>query len=355
MFVALDATYLVDPHPSGIAVYSRELLNGLARTHPEDRYLHLYRPKQFRKSAPPCFPNVHNRILLPFLPLVMPWQRLDLYHALNQRVDQRPAKRVISTFHDLFVMTGEYSSAEYRARFAAQARQAANRSDLIIAVSEFTGNQVVEFLRVDRGRVRVIPHGVYLPDEPVSLEQREKIILCVGAVQLRKNVTRLVEAFERLPARLSRDWKLVLAGSTAGFGAAEILARIERSPLASQIQLRGYVSLSELRELYRHALLFAFPSLDEGFGIPVLEAMANGVPVLTSNRSALPEVAGDAAILADPYEADSIAQGLTALMEDETLRSTLRTRGLNRARLFPWERSIQETHKTYEELRSAVD
>ncbi len=350
MFVALDATYLVDPHPSGIAVYSRELLDGLARRHTHDRYLHLYRPKQFRKSAPPNFPNVENRLLLPFFPATAPWRRPDLFHALNQRVDHRSAKRVISTFHDLFVMTGEYSSAEFRARFAEQARRAAERSDLIIAVSEFTKNQVVAFLHVGAQRVRVIPHGVYLPEDPPPLGQREKIILCVGAVQLRKNVTRLVEAFERLPGRVSKHWKLVLAGSTAGFGAAEILARIEESRLASQIQLQGYVSPSELRELYRRSLLFAFPSLDEGFGIPVLEAMANGIPVLTSDRSALPEVAGDAAILVDPYEVDAISEGLAKLMDNESLRLELRARGIKHAGLFPMDRMIEETHKVYEDL-----
>jgi glycosyltransferase involved in cell wall biosynthesis len=350
VFVALDATYLVDPHPSGIAVYSRELLDGLARRYPADRYLHLYRPKQLRKSTSPSFPNVHNRLLLSALPVSPPWRSPDVFHALNQRVDQRRGRRVVSTFHDLFVMTGEYSSAEFRARFTDQARGAAKRSDLIIAVSEFTRNQVVQFLGVDPARVRVIPHGVHLPQAPPPLEQREKMILCVGAVQLRKNVARLVEAFESLPARLSENWKLVLAGSTAGFGAAEILTRIEASPLASQIEMRGYVGSGELRDLYRRARLFAFPSLDEGFGIPVLEAMANGIPVLTSNRSALPEVAGVAAMLADPCETQAIAEGLAKLIEDNSLSQLLRARGLERAKLFPWERMVRETHAVYEEL-----
>ena len=350
MFVALDATYLVDPHPSGIAVYSRELLDGLARTHPDDRYLHLYRLKQFRRSAPPTFVNVKNRLLLPALAPIAPWNRLDLFHALNQRVDQRPAKCVISTFHDLFVMTGEYSSREFRARFTEQARRAAKRSDLIIAVSEFTRTQVLSYLNVDPKRVRVVPHGVHLPDAPPPLAQREKIILCVGALQLRKNVTRLVEAFERLPASISKGWKLVLAGSTAGFGAAEILNRIEHSPRLMQIQMRGYVTAADLKDLYRRALIFAFPSLDEGFGIPILEAMGNGIPVVTSNRSALPQVAGDAALLADPYETDDISRQLIRLIEDEALRENLREKGLKRARLFPWEQAVQKTYELYREL-----
>jgi glycosyltransferase involved in cell wall biosynthesis len=351
VFVALDATYLVDPHPSGIAVYSRELLDGLAKAHPDDRYLHLYRLKQFRRSATPRFPNVRNRLFLPPFPPTTPRNPPDLFHALNQRLDQRPAKHVSSTFHDLFVMTAEYSSPEFCARFTAQARRAAQLSDLIIAVSEFTREQIVSYLGVDRKRIRVVPHGVHIPADAPPLDEREKIILCVGALQLRKNVTRLVEAFERLPARLSQGWKLVLAGSTAGFGAAAILARIEHSRLAAQIQLRGYVTCSELKDLYRRALLFAFPSLDEGFGIPVLEAMAHGLPVLTSNRSALPEVASDAALLVDPCDVDAISSGLGRLMAENNLRDEFRRRGLERARLFPWERTVRQTYQVYEELR----
>jgi glycosyltransferase involved in cell wall biosynthesis len=354
VYVALDATYLVDPHPSGIAVYSRELLDGLARTHPDDRFLHLYRPKQYRrsKSARANFPNVATRPLVPMLPYSPPWHPPDLFHALNQRVDRRGAKHVISTFHDLFVLTSDYSSADFRARFAKQAREAVERSDLVIAVSEFTKGQLVSLLSVEAARVRVVPHGVHAAEDPPPLEERERMILCVGALQVRKNVTRLVEAFEALPARIREGWKLVLAGSTAGFGAAAIVARIERSSIASQIQLRGYVNQSELNELYRRAMIFAFPSLDEGFGIPVLEAMANGIPVLTSNRSALPQVAGDAAVLVNPDDTDSMSKELVKLMEDGDARENLRRLGLERAKFFPWSRAVDATYKVYSEILS---
>ncbi len=342
MFIALDATYLVDPHPSGIAVYSHELLDGLAHSHPQDRFQHLYRLKQYRRSQPPAFPNVARRLLLP-----LPWPRPDIFHALNQRVDHRQGKKVISTFHDLFVMTGEYSSADFRKRFTRQARDAAKRSDVIIAVSEFTKSQVMANLNVSPACIRVIPHGVHLPESILPQNQRDNIILCVGALQIRKNVERLVEAFERLPLTVAREWKLVLAGSTAGYGAAEIIRRIENSPRVMQIQLRGYVTVSELKELYRRAAIFAFPSLDEGFGIPVLEAMAHGTPVVTSNRSALPEVAGEAALLIDPDQADEISAALQRLMEDDALRASLGSAGVVRAKLFPWERTVNETYQVY--------
>jgi glycosyltransferase involved in cell wall biosynthesis len=350
VFVALDATYLVDPHPSGIAIYSRELLDGLAQKYPDNRFLHLYRLKQYRRAAPSKFANVNQRLLLPPLSPAALWRQPDLFHALNQRIDMRPAKKVVVTFHDLFVMTGEYSSADFRTRFTQQAKRAAQKADLIIAVSQFTSDQITTHLKVDARRIRVVPHGIHSPDAVPSLEKRDRTILCVGALQVRKNVVRLVEAFEKLPADVAAGWKLVLAGSTAGFGAAEIVARIESSPRLSQIQLSGYVSADELKDLYQRASIFAFPSLDEGFGIPVLEAMANGIPVLTSNRSALPQVAGDAALIVDPYDSDALSSALKQLIESDPLKAELRAAGLERAKLFSWDRTVLETYRVYSEL-----
>jgi len=142
---------------------------------------------------------------------------------------------------------------------------------------------------------------------------------------------------------------LVLAGST-GFGAEEALQRIEASPRKNDIRVLGYVSGAVLEDLYWRASIFAFPSLDEGFGMPVLDAMAHGLPVLTSNVSALPEVAGDAAWLVDPTDTTSIAQGLSQLIEDGALRQRLAQQGLARSAGFTWERTVGETWKVYQEL-----
>jgi glycosyltransferase involved in cell wall biosynthesis len=330
--IALDATYSIDKHPSGIAVYSREILNGLSAAHPENSYIHCYRPKQYRQASPP------RRLLLPFL------NRPQIFHALNQRADHRYGKRTVTTFHDLFVLTNEYSTAAFRRRFAQQARTAARNSDLIIAVSQFTANQVHELLGVDRSRIKVVPHGAHLPAAIARTE--EKIILAVGAIQLRKNTARLVEAFESLPS----DWQLILAGAASGFGAAPILQRIEASPARARIQVAGYVSNSELENLYARAAIVAFPSLDEGFGIPVLEAMAHGVPVVTSNRSALPEVAGDAAVLIDPTDAAALSRALANLIADSDRRAALSKAGRARAALFPWSRAVEETYAVYRDL-----
>jgi glycosyltransferase involved in cell wall biosynthesis len=277
--------------------------------------------------------------------LAEPWgpRSAGLFHGLNQRLPRLPMRRAVATFHDLFVMTGEYSTPEFRERFTAQARDAAARADLVIAVSEFTKSQVVSLLAVEPSKVRVVHHGVRgLAYPPVA---RTKVILNVGAIQKRKNIARLVEAFESVDP----SWKLVLAGS-AGYGSAEILARIARSPARDRVSVLGYVSPASLAAHYAAAEIFAFPSLDEGFGMPVLEAMAAGAAVLTSRTSALPEVAGDAALLVDPTDTASIAQALRDLTEREDLRRELAQRGTARARLFTWEKAVRETWDIYREL-----
>jgi glycosyltransferase involved in cell wall biosynthesis len=189
----------------------------------------------------------------------------------------------------------------------------------------------------------VVHHGVR--ELPHSSTLREKVVLNVGAIQKRKNVARLVEAFETVEP----GWRLVLAGSF-GYGSAEILARIEQSPARHRISVLGYVSPDELARWYSRAMIFAFPSLDEGFGMPVLEAMAAGTPVVASARSALPEVAGEAALLVDPEDTESLGAALRLLAGEEDLRRDLAGRGIARARLFTWEKAARETWDVYREV-----
>jgi len=327
-------------------VYSRELLGALAEAHPAERFEFCYRPQRYLRSLRAELPANASRVLL-YEPL-FPRSR-KFFHGLNQRVPKIRFRRTVSTFHDLFVLTGDYSTPEFRSRFAEQARRAAAESDAIIAVSAFTARQVEELLGVEAARLHVVHHGANRRDlsRPAGAEAvaREKIVLSVGAIQRRKNIARLVEAFERTPP----GWKLVLAGSS-GYGAAEILARIERSPRARDVQTPGYVTSSDLARWYQRASIFAFPSLDEGFGMPVLEAMAAGIPVVAGNRAALPEVCGDAALLIDAEDVEAVAAALERLMKDEGLRAELVKRGFARAGQFSWQKAAEQTWKVYEGL-----
>jgi glycosyltransferase involved in cell wall biosynthesis len=333
--IALDATYSLGKNLSGVGVYSREMLFGLARAQPEEKFRFCYRPHRFFRSFDDQLPHNASRRLLMGAPSA------EIFHALNQRVDHK-ARRTISTFHDLFVMTGDYSSPEFRARFTAQARDAAARSDLIIAVSSFTASQVEHLLAVEPARIRVIHHGVRAPTRLAT--GKENLILCVGAIQRRKNIARLVKAFEAIPD----SWRLALAGATDGFGASEELRAVDESPARSRIEVLGYVSAEQIDTLFCRARIFAFPSLDEGFGMPILQAMARGAAVMTSNCSAMPEVAGDAAFLVDPL---NIGDALLHLSSDAPLREDLARRGMERVRQFTWESAIEKTWAVYDELR----
>jgi glycosyltransferase involved in cell wall biosynthesis len=314
------------------------MLFGLAGTHPEVAWEWWYRWKAYRRSRAAALP-AHARRRLLAEPLCGP-RRAGLFHGLNQRLPKVGARRAVATFHDLFVMTGEYSTPEFRKRFTGQARDAAARADAIIAVSEFTRRQVVEVLGYPAERVFVVHHGTRALRFPEVA--REKVVLSVGAIQARKNTARLVEAFESL----SGDWRLVLAGSW-GFGAEEIGRRIDASAARERISVAGYVTPEELAGWYARASIFAFPSLDEGFGMPVLEAMAAGTPVVTSNRSALPEVAGNAARLVDPRDTGELACALRELAGDEELRREMGVKGSERAALFTWEKAVKATWEVY--------
>ncbi len=340
--IALDATYSIGDALSGVGLYSQEMLQGLAAGYPEVQFDFCYRPhRYFRARGLAMPPNARRRLLLePLVP-----RGADLFHGLNQRLPRLPYLRAIATFHDLFVMTGEYSTADFRARFTEQARDAAARADAIIAVSEFTKSQVVSLLGVEAARVYVVHHGIRQLPASAATVAREPVILSVGAIQKRKNIARLVEAFEGLDG----GWQLVLAGSN-GYGAEEILARIAASPARNRIQVTGYISPAQLAKWYASASIFAFPSQDEGFGMPVLEAMAAGIPVVTSDRSALPEVSGDAALMVDPESTEALRTALRDLTINVELRGELARRGIERARMFTWDKAVRETWDVYRKV-----
>jgi O-antigen biosynthesis alpha-1,2-mannosyltransferase len=338
--IALDATYSLGGGLSGVGVYSRELLNGLAATDFAERWDWFYRSQRyFRARRLAKTSNVTRRFLADS------WgnRAADIFHGLNQRLPTRRFRKQVATFHDLFVLTGDYSTPEFRARFASQAKNAAATADLVIAVSSFTASQVETYLHVPGSRIRVIHHGIVqrqIPDLP-----REKIVLCVGAIQRRKNQAMLIRAFRALP----EDWTLILAGSQ-GFEASEATRELSNSPAADRIRITGYLTEEQIAEWYARSSIFAFPSLDEGFGMPVLEAMNAGIPVIAGNRSALPEVCADAAEFIDPLSEDELASALCRLATDETRRNELARRGFRRAEEFCWKRTVEKTLSVYREL-----
>jgi glycosyltransferase involved in cell wall biosynthesis len=338
--IALDATYSLGGELSGVGVYSRELLNGLAASGFAEGWDWFYRSQRYwRALLQPVPQNVRVRRLSGNRGN----RDAAIFHGLNQRLPELRFSRQIATFHDLFVLSGDYSTPEFRQRFAAQAREAAAASDLIVAVSAFTASQVEYYLNVPASRIRVIHHGVVprrIPDLP-----RQNVILCVGAIQRRKNQIALVRAFRAAPP----DWTLVLAGSQ-GYDAEALVREAANSPVAGRINITGYLSDDEIAAWYARASIFAFPSLDEGFGMPALEAMAAGVPVIAGNRSSLPEICGDAALLVDPSSDEELTWAIELLTRDPELRQKMAATGRTHAAVFQWQDAVDRTIAVYKEL-----
>jgi glycosyltransferase involved in cell wall biosynthesis len=224
---------------------------------------------------------------------------------------------------------------------------AVRRAASLLCISDATRAELLGRFPAARERAHVIPLGVNREfadacshTDPDTPQPPRPYVLSVGTLEPRKNLVRLIDAYARLPQPLRDRFELVVVGGP-GWATSEIDATFKRH--AAHIRILGAVTDAELRDLYAGASVFAYPSLAEGFGLPVLEAMAVGAPVLTSNRSSLFEVAGDAAELVDPFDVDSITTGLSALLVDETRRADLAAKGRLRAAEFTWERTARET------------
>jgi glycosyltransferase involved in cell wall biosynthesis len=228
----------------------------------------------------------------------------------------------------------------------------------IICVSSYTGERLAERFPATRDRIRVIGEGVddrFRPQPEGAVRSfrdsyalDRPYVLFVGVLEPRKNLDRLVRAYELAVARTGAPHLLVLIGAI-GWKQEAALRAIEQSPLSDRIRLLGYVPERHLPAAYSGADAFLYPSLHEGFGLPPLEAMACGVPVLTSNVTSLPEVVGDAAICVDPSDVEAIAWELERLLSDTALRAQLAARGLRRAQEFCWDKVAERTMAVYEE------
>ncbi len=267
---------------------------------------------------------------------------------------------VVVTVHDLsFLRYPRLFRPANRLYLRLFTRLSVQRARRVIAVSTYTAEETVRLLGVAREKIRVVYHGVdpvfrpLPPEEVAAFRARrglpDRFVLFVGTLEPRKNLVRLIEAFARSCA--DSGTVLVLAGAR-GWYDEEIFAAVERLGLSSQVHFPGYIPNDELPLWYNAAEFFAYPSLYEGFGLPVLEAQACGTPVLTSSVSALPEAAGDGALMVNPYHVEAIADGLHRLLTDETIRETLRRRGLEHAARFSWPRTAADTVTVYQETVS---
>lgn len=284
-----------------------------------------------------------------------------LYHEPNFLPYPSPLPTAL-TVHDLSPLSHpETHRAAYVNTFKARFPVALARARVVLAVSEFTRDELIRWFPASATRIVVTPNGVRDHFYPLKMEEARKslealqlvwkrYILTVGTLEPRKNLIRAVAAYQGLPEALRKETPLVIAGMRGWLNSAfEETLRNFKGP--GTIRILGFVEDAHLNALYAGARVFLYPSIYEGFGLPALESMASGTPVVTGNLSSLPEVVGDAGLLVDPLSVDAICDGLLQLLENQALENQLRERGLRRVGTFTWERTAQ---LTLEAFRAAV-
>jgi glycosyltransferase involved in cell wall biosynthesis len=366
--IAIDARKLGD---YGIGTYIRNLLRQLARQDKVTEYVVICRDADAGIAAElgPNFRTLTERAAAYSVreqwsvPLDLRRQRASLFHAPHYVLPPLTPCRSVVTIHDcIHLRFPQYLPSRIGYAYArASLWTATHRAARVITVSEASKRDILRYFRVPDSRIDVIYNAI--DDrfwEPPSGDQMERVrqryqltapfVLYAGNIKPHKNLERLIEAFHLLrqdPTK--KDVQLLIIGDEIS-KYATLRRAVHRHKLHKHVRFFGFVSHDTLAVLYRLADVFVFPSLYEGFGLPPLEAMASGTPVVTSNVSSLPEVVGDAALMIDPYQPQAIAEAIARVLEEPELRATLRVRGLARAREFSWERSIARVRQIYGEV-----
>ena len=361
----------VGTRAGGLETYSHSLVEALARLDTDNEYVVYTARRNAFEGLAHRHPNFSIRFLgsesrwfaVPFgLPFAL-WSRpVDLFHATSVVPPVCPARLVV-TVHDLgFKHHPEFFPPLVRLRLKTLISSGARRAERIIAVSNTTKQDLVDTFGIPEEKIVVVYEGVSPNYRPIADdEERRRVlarygiegdyVLYVGRLHVRKNLVRLLQAFARI-RRGGASHRLVLVGRKL-FDADPLLRAIVDLGLTDEVLLPGHIPLADLAHVYSGATVFVYPSLFEGFGLPPLEAMACGTPVITSNVSSLPEVVGDAALLADPRSVDELANAMERLLADVGLRRRCREKGLARVAAFTWERTARETLAVYSTLLNA--
>lgn len=361
--IAVDARVLQEK-VSGIKHYAYYLLKDLKKIDHEDEFL-LYISDV--RNLPAQGGNIERRLVKArpwFLGLhfQMKRDRVEVFHSFAPTLPFIKNCITVITVHDLsFRVCPRWFPTVIYLRLCAFVRLAIMMSDMIIAISENTKRDIIRYYGVAEEKIKVIyygvEHGIFKPisDNTIMESARQKygikgrFMLYVGDINTRKNTFRLLEAFHRFKKQHDTPHKLVLAGKKFGVH-SDIEGIVSSLSLERDVILLGFIEQHDLPPLYNAADLLIYPSLYEGFGLPPLEAMACGTPVITSNTSSLPEVVGDAGITVDPTDVNSLAEAMFNIISDDGLRLELRRKGVERAKTFGWDRAARETLEVYKKV-----
>jgi len=358
--IGIDASALAKKERTGVARYVLSLVDGLGSIGEAagEEFRLCYRLSRLRRAV--HFhrvrrPNFAVRVFQEgFTPLLA--RRLDVFHGPDLRIPRLGKVPCVATVHDVFSMDSDaYADPGFRARKEGIYRDLADRARFLLFVSSHARDRFLAHFPVEAGRVRVVPEGVDARfgavTEAAVAETRARLglpreyLLWVGQITARKNAVRVLEALARLPPTTP---PLVMAGNRK-HGHEEVLEAFHRLGLGTRVRFPGHVSDRDLPALYAGGRALVFPSLDEGFGLPLVEAFAAGLPALASTAGALPETAGGAALLVDPKDVDALADGIRRLLGDEDLRRDLVARGRARAAELTWEETARRTLGVYRE------
>jgi glycosyltransferase involved in cell wall biosynthesis len=365
MRIGIDAASIIGDK-GGVGWHTHHLLKALVALKEEVEYVGYLRPGSLRAGRLEGWP-AHDRLRWVeaprwLMPWRGPWDGLDLYHGPNFKMHTRGRSGGIVTIHDLWLARHpEYSRKLLgQAGSSRRARARALRARKVVTVSEFSAREMEELYDIPREHVVVIHNGVSEdfypgqdPQEVADLHRRWEIpaagfILFVGGADPRKNHRVFLEAVARSRSQLGE--RVIVMVGDAEHPEGSYRATAQALGLEPQVRYTGRLDRADLRRLYSRADVFVFPSRYEGFGMPVLEAMACGTPTITSSTSSLPEVAGDAALLVDPDDVEALGRAMVTVLSDQELREELRRRGFERARLFTWQDAAARTSALYHEL-----
>lgn len=372
MKIGIEAQRLFRPHKHGMDIVALELIRALQIIDKKNEYYIFVKPDEDRAclNATPNFhiieiPSVNyvvwEQLLLPFYAKKY---GLDILHCTSNTAPLLLSIPLILTLHDVIFMektTGENTSTNYQ-KYGNMYRKwlvpkIVKKCKNIITISEVEKANIIQTLGLKNESVTVIHNGVSQrfgkkpsPDVmekiKINLGLRNDYFLFLGNVEPRKNVKNTVKAFVAF-AEQNPTVKLVITGLKSSF-IEHILLEIDKKDLLNRFVLTGFVDETTLLTLYAEAKVFLYPSLREGFGLPILEAMAFGIPVVTSNISAMPEVAGDAAFMVNPYSVEEITEGMTTAYQNKSLRKTKIALGFERPNLFTWQNTATKVLDIYQ-------
>jgi glycosyltransferase involved in cell wall biosynthesis len=349
--LAIDARML---HFSGIGTYLRALLPRIIVRAPELTFHLIGDPEELRACSWAAAPNV--AMIGCGAKVYSAGEQLQLWRSVpaqcgvlwspHYNIPMLTGKRLVVTVHDLFhlAMLTELQGVHKRLYARLLFRAVARKAERVICVSEFTAGEMARLTGMERARMQVIHNGVedsWSGVERVAPPEGRPYFLYVGNVKPHKNLARLVDSFAQVAGRVPQD--LVIVGKRDGFITGDEAVGRRAESLGARVRFTGFVDDGELARYFAGADCLVFPSLYEGFGLPPLEAMACGCPVLASRAASLPEVCADAALYCDPYSVQDIADKLVLVASDRTLREDLARRGRARAGQFSWDLAAQQT------------